>query len=98
LLLQYARERKLLSLEDAVHKMTGASADRFNLKDRGVLREGLAADITIFDWNAVRDNNTVTKTGEHPTGIEAVFINGRQVKKSGHVDETANAGIVLPIY
>ena len=98
LLLQYARDRKLLSLEDTVHKMTGASAERFNLKDRGVLREGLAADITIFDWKTVRDNNTVAETGEHPTGIEAVFINGRRVKTSGQVDETANAGTTLPIY
>jgi N-acyl-D-amino-acid deacylase len=78
--------------------MTGASAERFNLKDRGVLREGLAADITIFDWKTVRDNNTVAETGEHPTGIEAVFINGRRVKTSGQVDETANAGTTLPIY
>ena len=98
LLLQYARDRKLLNLEDTVHKMTGASAERFNLKDRGLLREGLAADITIFDWNTVRDNNTVTNTGEHPTGIEAVFINGRQVKKIGHVDDTVNAGMALPMY
>ena len=98
LLLQYARDRKLLSLEDTVHKMTGASAERFNLRDRGILREGLSADITIFDWNTVKDNNTVTETGEHPTGIEAVFINGRLVKENEQVDETVNAGMALPIY
>jgi len=95
LLLQYARDRKLLSLEDAVRKMTGANAERVNLKDRGLLKKGLAADITVFDWNAVKDNNTVTDTDNAPTGIEAVFMNGRQVKKNGKVDGSANAGVVL---
>jgi N-acyl-D-amino-acid deacylase len=95
LLLQYARERKLISLEEAVRKMTGASAKRVGLKDRGLLKEGLAADITVFDWEGVRDNNTLTDTDNAPTGIEAVFINGRQVKAGGKVDESANAGVVI---
>jgi N-acyl-D-amino-acid deacylase len=95
LLLQYARDRKLLSLEEAVRKMTGANAERVNLKDRGILKKGLAADITVFDWNGVKDNNTVTDTDNAPTGIEAVFMNGRQVKKNGKVDGSANAGKVL---
>jgi len=95
LLLQYARDRKLLSLEEAVRKMTGANAERVNLKDRGFLKKGLAADITVFDWNAVKDNNTLTDTDNAPTGIETVFINGRQVKKDGKVDGSANAGEVL---
>ena len=75
-LLQYARDFKLQSLEETVHKMTGAPAQRFGLADRGTLRKGCAADITVFDWNAVRDNNTVAKTDQTPTGIERVFING----------------------
>ena len=58
LLLQYARDRGLISLEEAVRKMTGASAERLNIKDRGLLKKGLAADITVFDWKSVRDNNT----------------------------------------
>jgi N-acyl-D-amino-acid deacylase len=95
LLLQYARDRKLLSLEEAVRKMTGANAERVNLKDRGFLKKGLAADITVFDWNAVKDNNTVTDTDNAPTGIETVFINGRRVKKNGKVDGSITAGEVL---
>ena len=95
LLLQYARDRKLASLEESVRKMTGASAERLNVKDRGLLRPGLAADITVFDWENVKDNNTVTETNLAPTGIEAVFMNGRQVKKDGVVDGLANAGVVV---
>jgi len=95
LLLQYARDRKLISLEEAVRKMTGASAERVNLKDRGFLKKGLAADITVFDWKGVTDNNTVADTDNAPAGIETVFMNGRQVKKNGKVDGSANAGEAL---
>jgi N-acyl-D-amino-acid deacylase len=97
LLLQYARDRRLLSLEEAVRKMTGASAERVGLKDRGFLRAGLAADITVFDGEKIKDNNTVTETNRPPTGIDAVFMNGRQVKKDDAVDGSANAGVVIRI-
>jgi N-acyl-D-amino-acid deacylase len=95
LVLQYARDRKLTSLEGVVRKITGATAERFNLKDRGFLKKDYAADITVFDWQKVRDNNTVTKTDQAPSGIEAVFINGRQVKKDGRVDPSIKAGEVI---
>jgi N-acyl-D-amino-acid deacylase len=92
---QYAREFGLLGLEDCVHKMTGASARRFGLRKRGLLEKGAAADISIFDWNLVRDNNTGTVTDRKPTGIEHVFINGRRVMTEGRVEAGALAGKVL---
>jgi N-acyl-D-amino-acid deacylase len=95
LLLQYARDRKLASLEESVRKMTGATAERLGVRDRGLLRSGLAADITVFDWENVLDNNTVTETNLAPSGIEAVFVNGRQVLKDGVVDGSASAGVVV---
>jgi len=95
LLLQYARDRHLISLEEAVRKMTGASAERLNVTDRGLLKTGLAADITVFDAESVKDNNTITETSQEPTGIEVVFINGQQVKKDGIVDENIKAGAVV---
>ena len=95
LLLQYARDRNLLSVEEAVHKMTGASAERFKLDSRGILRKGFAADITIFDWNRVKDNCTVSQTDQAPDGIEAVFMNGRQVKADGKVDGSLTVGLVV---
>ena len=93
--LQLAREKKLISLEEAVHKSSGASARRFGIRDRGILKEGYAADITVFNWNTVRDNNTVAVTGQTPSGIEAVFINGRQVLSKGRVDSEIKAGEVI---
>ena len=95
LLLQYARDRNLLSVEEAVHKMTGASAKRFKLDSRGILRKRFAADITIFDWNRVKDNCTVSQTDQAPDGIEAVFMNGRQVKADGKVDGNLTVGQVV---
>lgn len=93
--LQYARDFRNISLEEAVRKMTGASADRFNLKRRGFLREGYAADITVFDWKGVKDNNTDKNTSSAPSGIAAVFINGKQVLDRGAVDGSMLAGTVL---
>jgi N-acyl-D-amino-acid deacylase len=92
---QHAREFGLLSLEECVHKMTGASAERFGLRNRGVLEKGAAADITVFDWNRVRDNNTLTVTDRKPTGIEQVFINGKRVMAEGRVEPSILAGEVL---
>jgi len=93
--LQYARDYDLLSLEMVVHKMTGASAERFDVKDRGILKNGLAADITVFDWKRVKDNNTDHKTDNRPAGIEMVFINGAQVVNGPEIDSNANEGVVV---
>jgi N-acyl-D-amino-acid deacylase len=93
--LQYARDFRNISMEEAVRKMTGASAERFNVKKRGFLKEGYAADITVFDWNTVKDNNTDRKTDTAPSGIEAVFINGKQVIEKGRADGSLAAGQVI---
>lgn len=93
--LQLARDKKLLSLEEAIHKMTGACASRFSIKDRGTLKEGMAADITVFDWNTVRDNTTAEQPAQPPTGIEFVFINGTQVLGDGKIDDTPPPGVIL---
>jgi N-acyl-D-amino-acid deacylase len=93
--LQYARDYSLISLEEAVHKMTGASAERFQMQRRGLLERGYAADITVFDWKKVKDNNTEKKTDARPDGIEMVFINGRQVVDGAKLDSSVNAGVVV---
>lgn len=79
----------------AILKMTGASADQFKMKDRGVLAQGKAADIMVFDWKGVRDNNTDTLTSETPSGIDAVFINGTQVLQDGELDTRSTPGVLL---
>jgi N-acyl-D-amino-acid deacylase len=95
LFLQYARDFKLNTLEEAVCKMTGATAERFKMKKRGLLKKGYAADICVFDWKNVKDNNTVVKTDQAPSGIEMVFINGRKVAHQGKADGSISAGLVL---
>ncbi|MGH7308031.1 MAG: N-acyl-D-amino-acid deacylase family protein [Candidatus Rokuibacteriota bacterium] len=80
---QHAREQKLFSLETAVGKMTGQPAARLGLADRGVVRQGQAADVTIFDPQTVRDEATFEDPHRHPTGIPYVIINGAVVVDRG---------------
>jgi N-acyl-D-amino-acid deacylase len=92
--LRKARERGVVSLEEAVHKMTGAAADRFRLERRGCVREGYAADIVVFDWDLVRDG--ANRTGDAaPSGVEHVFINGRPAIEAGAIHAVRGAGEVL---
>ena len=73
---RYSREEKLLSLPDAIRKMTGMPAQRFRLAQRGLIREGFQADLTLFDPEKIID----TATFEHPVqpakGINRVWVNG----------------------
>ena len=74
---RYVREEHLLTLEQAVHKMTGMPATRVGLRDRGALRAGAFADITIFDPKTVIDRATFEMPNQHPEGIRFVIVNGR---------------------
>jgi N-acyl-D-amino-acid deacylase len=93
--LQLAREQKIITLEEAIYKMTFAAATRANIKDRGVLKAGMAADITVFDWANIRDNTSETITDKSPYGIEHVFINGVPVLKSGQLIGGLRPGVIL---
>jgi amidohydrolase/N-acyl-D-amino-acid deacylase len=72
----YVRERRLLSLAEAVRKMSGLSADRFGLTGRGYLREGFHADLVLFDPATVRDTATFTAPRQPAAGIAAVWVGG----------------------
>jgi N-acyl-D-aspartate/D-glutamate deacylase len=91
---EYARDRGLFSLETAVHKMTGMPARRLGLKDRGVLRPGAAADITVFDPALVRDESTYADPHRYPLGIPYVLVNGALVVDRGRMN-AAGTGRVL---
>ena len=93
--LQIARDRRLITLEEAVRKMSGAAAERFSLVDRGFLRESLAADIVVFDWDKVADNTTAERPSAAPSGIEYVFINGRKIVSGSKRESPLTAGIPL---
>jgi N-acyl-D-aspartate/D-glutamate deacylase len=79
----YVREKKLLRLEDAVRKMTSLNAAKVNLADRGLLRPGLYADVTVFDPERVIDRSTYTDPFRYSEGIEYVVVNGRVVLDKG---------------
>ena len=79
----YVRERALLRLEDAVRKMTSLSADKVGLPDRGLLKPGYFADITIFHPDRILDHSTYTDPFQYNTGIEYVIVNGRLVLDRG---------------
>ncbi len=95
-LLRLAREAKLLPLEDVVRRLTGAAAERFSIHDRGLLKEGLAADITVFDWENVSEGGLREDGSLAPEGIDYVFVNGRKIIGSGKKESPLNAGIPLP--
>ena len=92
----YVRDKKLFGLENAVHRMTGASAERFGIKDTGTLEKSTAADIVCFDPGIIAyDYNNPARPPEKPEGITHVFLNGKQVVKNGaHVDQV-KAGRVI---
>ena len=75
----YVREKHWLTLPEAVRKMTSLPAQRIGWNDRGILREGAIADLTLFNPKTVLDRSTFAKPLELPTGIEKVFVNGQLV-------------------
>lgn len=84
---QFVVEEPLLSLEQAVHKMSGATAALLGLADRGRLQAGMRADICVFDPGAVRDAATFSKPFEKAQGMFAVFVAGEQVWEAGRLLE-----------
>jgi N-acyl-D-amino-acid deacylase len=76
---RYVRDLKIISLEDAVRKMTSLPAQTFNLRDRGQIREGFAADIVIFDEKTVGDKATYENPHQYAEGFSHVIVNGKEV-------------------
>ncbi|MFR9723280.1 N-acyl-D-amino-acid deacylase family protein [Streptomyces sp. MS19] len=92
---RYVRERGVLTLEDAVRKMTSLPASRIGLTDRGVLREGAAADVAVFDPAAVTDRSTYDEPWQLSTGFSTVLVNGVPGLLGGELTRTPGAGRVL---
>jgi len=88
------RDHKLFSLEEAVYKLSGYPAERFGLKERGVLKEGYFADIAVFDADAVRDLATYENPHQYCEGIEHVVVNGTPIIRDGK--EVKNLASPLP--
>jgi N-acyl-D-aspartate/D-glutamate deacylase len=91
---QFVREEALLSLEEAVRSMTSAAAARLGLRERGLVRDGYAADLVVFDPAIVRSNATYDEPRQYPTGIDWVVVGGEVVVEHG-VHTGAASGRVL---
>ena len=91
---RYVRDEKLMPLEFAIHKMTGLPAVNVGLKQRGLLRQGYFADITIFDPKTVIDRATFEEPNQYPVGINYVIVNG-QIEVDNGNRTPALAGRVL---
>jgi N-acyl-D-amino-acid deacylase len=79
----YVREQKLITLEEAIRKMTSLAASRAFLGDRGILRTGMKADITIFDANTIRDVSTYEDPFHFAEGVQHVIVNGTPIVRDG---------------
>ena len=80
---KYVRDERIIPLEDAVRKMTGAVAARLLIGDRGLLRPGMFADVVVFDPATIQENSTYEKPHQLSTGVRDVFVNGTQVIRDG---------------
>ena len=87
---RYVRERKVLTLPRAVHKMSGFPAERVRLADRGRVAPGLAADIVVFDPATVADRATYEQPFQYPVGISAVIVNGVPAFRHGEREGKGN--------
>lgn len=91
---KYVREEKVISLEEAIRRMTSLPAQKFHLSDRGLLRDGFAADIVVFDAATVKDLSTYHQPHQYSTGFDYVLVNGI-VTVDGGKHNGSRAGTVL---
>ena len=82
---KYVRDEHLLTLEEAIRKMTSKAAARVHLSDRGILRPGMMADITIFDPATIQDVSTFDDPKHYSAGVKHVFVNGKRVVAGGAI-------------
>lgn len=89
-LAEYVRKRRIITLEDAVARLTSISADTFGLKERGRLEPGYHADLTLFDAATVEDTATYDDPKQTPTGVPLVIVNGRVAWRNGQHQNAAS--------
>ena len=92
----YVREEKILTLEEAIRKMTSAVAQRLHIRDRGLLREGMCADVVIFDPDTISDRATYDDPHQISEGIRDVWVNGSRVLAKGSHTGSTPGEIVTP--
>jgi N-acyl-D-amino-acid deacylase len=96
---KYVREEKVIPLEEAVRRMTSLPAQKFQLKDRGLLREGFMADIVVFDEQTVADKSTYDNPHQFSVGFDYVIVNGKVTMEGGkHTGAKAGRSLRGPGY
>ncbi len=91
---RYVRDEKVITMEEAIRKMTSANASKIHIYDRGLLRPGMWADVTVFDPKTVMDKASFEAPHQYAEGIEQVFVNGKLVLSKG-VHTGARPGAIL---
>ena len=86
-LAEFVRQRKLLALEDAIRRMTSLPARTFNFKDRGMVREGMAADLLLFDPAKVQDMATYQEPHQYTVGFDYILVNGVIMGEDGKLTD-----------
>jgi N-acyl-D-amino-acid deacylase len=94
-LAKYVRDEKVISLEEAIRRMTSLPAQKFQLKDRGLLKEGYAADVVVFDEKKVQDLSTYDKPHQYSTGFKYVIVNGVITEDNGQQTGARNGKVLL---
>jgi N-acyl-D-amino-acid deacylase len=93
---RFVREEEILSLEEAIYKMTYLPTKRYGLKNRGLIKEGYYADLVVFDPEKIIDRSTFDNPFQYPDGIVYVFVNGISVVEEGRVNSEGSCGQALP--
>jgi N-acyl-D-aspartate/D-glutamate deacylase len=91
---RYVNEERVLTLEDAIRRMTSMPASRMGLQDRGIIREGMKADVTVFDPNRIKDLATFEKPHVYPEGVEYVIVNGALIVEGNEHTGALNGEIL----
>lgn len=90
----YVKKKGLLEWEEAINKMTGKPAERFNIKKRGLIKKGNFADIAVIDPEMIEDKATIDKPYQYATGIDYVLVNGKVAIEKGEYTEMRNGEII----
>ena len=91
---QTVRENDLMSIQQAVHKTTGLAAEIMNISDRGILAEGMAADIAVFDPASYESRSTFMESRVPPVGVRHVLVNGQFALRDGSITQTRNGQVI----
>lgn len=91
---QTVRENNLMPIQQAVHKATGLAAEIMNITDRGILAEGMAADIAVFDPNAYESRSTFMESRVPPVGVRHVLVNGEFALRDGAITQNRNGKVI----